>query len=687
MVIVPGQEGMLGTALGLGQQLPEDCHFTGGEVNGRTVRGRYSCGDRDVEIEASPKVGASPSGSPPTFVVARVSGPQLPKLLDAVTARLRAIEGQVRWSSAEADRERRETDPGPPILGVLLLLVMLVPVGLDLRAAIGPVQASGHTVALGMSRRGAAIRALGMFVVFAAAWTAAATLWDRRVDIFAEMVAIAGTLWLCAAGFFGYASTRRGDVLALGGFALALIVREGWALHSIDALELSFSRDLFDRHSVLYPLLQAFFVAFAKDPEAAIMHANGIAGALAALPLYLFVRQRTASTHAAVCAALIFAVQPLVGRFAPTDGTFSLLLLTWFAGLALLSDPQLGARGLVGGAILLAIGATSRIEGTTLLIVAALLLDPSVWWRAVRQHPGAAVLATSLAAAIGAAQAIVLLPYYLRSPALVSSAAPSWQPFVNEALWPVAYNHRAFVVLALLGMCAGVTRRYRLGAHAFVGSLILLAPCVGSSDSAIMLHRLVPTCAMQSLAASVGVWVLSDLVPFALLRRLLPIVAALSLLWLGREQLTHSYLFNEEYDLVRSRLLVDGVPPRDCSVLMMTSLVNVDADLHGLEKVVPGMPTVDCAKIDCAREVLKGGCFYYVRSAACFYYDGGLPRGCEDTCPMVDVCARFENATELELIESRWVYPLDTFPTARLYYPRRAEVGVYRVRTPAPEGR
>src|SRR4029077_10728841 len=102
-------------------------------------------------------------------------------------------------------------------------------------------------------------------------------------------------LWLVVTGSFGVPSVGREDWIALVPFAVALVVREVLTLHSIEEIGIHFwAGRAPNRHSFVQPLFEMFMVRFARDPQSFAMHVNGVLGAVASLPLYVFVRQRTA---------------------------------------------------------------------------------------------------------------------------------------------------------------------------------------------------------------------------------------------------------------------------------------------------------------------------------------------------------------------------------------------------------
>ena len=173
--------------------------------------------------------------------------------------------------------------------------------------------------------------------------------WSGNADLIVGAWPLMAFLWLVATGYFGFASLGRRDWPVLASLVLALIAREALALHSIGEIEPQFVlQSVRNRHSAVQWLFSLFVGHLARDPFAFLMHVNGVLGALATIPLYLLVRQRTNSRMAGMLAAAFFAVHPLVARLAPTDNPYSLMLFAWFAGLALLSAPEPRPAAAVG---------------------------------------------------------------------------------------------------------------------------------------------------------------------------------------------------------------------------------------------------------------------------------------------------------------------------------------------------
>jgi hypothetical protein len=230
------------------------------------------------------------------------------------------------------------------------------------------------------------------------------------------------------------------------------------------------------------------------------------------------------------------------------------------------------------------------------------------------------------------------------------------------------------------GALIGLLPRTRLGLSAYLAMLIVLAPCANSEYGVIAFHRLVPACAVQTIVAGMGAYGLVAWLPTRMPWRYLkavPVLLAVYVLVQHADELQTRYAFTEEYDIVRSNLVPNGVPPTDCSLLTFTSLLSQDADLHDFGQVVPGMRTVDCVHRDCVREVAESRCAYYVRSAACFFRKRG-PETCVGECGVTGPCAAFESAVETEPVDVRDVDLDRTFPATN--YPRSALVGLFRVR-------
>jgi hypothetical protein len=530
---------------------------------------------------------------------------------------------------------------------------------------------------------------------------------------------VAAFLFLVASGWFGYASARRSDWVALLPLLVALADREVLTLHSVQEIESYLARGPIGRQSVVYPLFQMFFWPFTTDEQSFTFHVNGIAGALACLPLYLFVRQRTQSEVAAFLCALAFALHPIVARFAPTDGPYSLLFLTWFSGLAFLSDPNPAGRSVAAGVLCLALAAATRVEGPLFVIGSVFMLGPLAVVRMARRFPVGAVIGLAGAAVVGVAQILLvyrvflgpnptLLPIFRVTPEVLGlnvlggRIADPWVPLpmsqetlpavgvppISERITDISASSVLIVIAAVVGL---FNRRLRVGLGAVLATALAVWPVWNSGTMLISLHRVVPATALQSIAAGLGLYAI--LIPLKWATRIgwLPAVAGAVLLMLGwfpsRGLLTQRLFFNEEYDVVRSHLQPHGIPVPGCTLLTFLDQ-KADVDIHGYGTVVPGVPVLDCALDDCFAETRGLSCRYYMRSTSCYVddsqssaapcrHDVGDPRGDDGPC-LSEPCAAFENRLRLDPVDLRVVNTTGAFRAG--LYPRSPRVGLFKVR-------
>jgi hypothetical protein len=540
----------------------------------------------------------------------------------------------------------------------------------------------------------AALRVAGLLAVLVATVFGAATrpdpLWTN-LAVSLGGFGLVGFLWLALSGFFGYGSFDRRDWVGFVPFLVALAVRQIFTLHSVEGLEIQFTTQFeppygTGKHSLLYPLLQLFLVPIVPDTQPLLMTLNGCLGALTALSVYLFVRQRTGDRLAGFLAALFFATHPLVARFAPTDGPYSLLLAAWFSGLVLLSASRLEARALIGGACLLAIAATLRLEGVLLLLGSLVMLDMRALLDAALRNGVAAAAGVVLIAALGALQMVVFLPTSIGGTLMYFREGTALQN-TELLLWPMLHHGAVFTASVAAGVLAGVVTRQRLGLASFVAMLLVIAPVMNSTHASA-LHRLVPACALLAVTAGMGAHALAAWALAAGHRWLAaaPALAALYVLVAGRADLTRAYVFNEEYDLVRSHLAAGA--GSDCRLLHFSA--QDDEDVHNFRAVTPDMPVLDCRRDDCRAALSGGGCLYYLRSIVSYFHAGGVPASCAESATaatgcLVEPIASFETSTSLEPVEVRMIEIHGTFPEWARSYPRRAEIGVFRVRTSRSE--
>ena len=518
--------------------------------------------------------------------------------------------------------------------------------------------------------------------------------WLGNTLILTGVFLLIGFLWLVVSGYFGYASARRDDWVALIPFTLALVIREAYARHSIQEMELFFYFGVFpNRHSIVQPLFAMFFQRLAADPYWFMMHVNGTLGAVAALPLYLFVRQRSQSRMAGVLAATFFALHPIIVQIAPTDGPYSLLLFAWFAGLAMLSADTIGWRQIVAGGVLLGIAATSRAEGAIYVLASLLLLDVGGLFAAVRRQLAAATLSATAMLGLVALHVYLCFPAHVAADEDLPSLGPvALAPILRTGLLSLEFNHPLFVVLVAIGAAAGVVDpRWRVDLGAALAAVLVGVPVSTMlSRDYVVVHRLVPGCAGQVRAAGVGAaWMISWLPP--MIRRhwaaAIPAVAvALYVFAIHRHEVREPNGLSEEFWMLRDHLAPGGDVVDGCALLAVGR--NMDTDICDLSQVLPGMPTIHCEQEDCERIVSEGGCFYYLRALNCFYAPLRLPPECRErgrtpagdhfAC-MDPRCTELERNLVLSPVEERTVAVRGVFHGPPDSWPEVADIGLYRV--------
>jgi hypothetical protein len=258
------------------------------------------------------------------------------------------------------------------------------------------------------------------------------------------------------------------------------------------------------------------------------------------------------------------------------------------------------------------------------------------------------------------------------------------------------FDEPAFRALVLIGAVAGLlSRRHRLGLGAFVAMLIALAPVNGSGGWILPMHRMVPTCALRAIGAGIGAWWIGGWLPARgrwRVAAVLPGVAvALLMLVRHRADLSRKYVFNEEYELARSRLAPGGAPRADCRLLTCNQVPGQDVDIHDFRHVLPGMRVFDCLSEDClsAAAAADGACVYYIRTAGCYWQpDQIVPAGCAATgvsgsgdrlACLGPRAAAVERGLDLRPIELRTIDLIGTFPDRHDGYPREAQIGLFQV--------
>ena len=690
-VVLPGQEELIADIVGSGVTLPGGCQFTGGNIDD-TVRAHYACDTGPVTIQLSHRGTASSAVAETTYFRIRViEGSPPPDLVEALVARTRAREENVRWTTVTSRR--------PAWLITSIVAIMLLPpvmavirwLMLDVRWARSAGRPSVDMVAL---RIGGVVAITGV-IVFDALSRGGSVNENAVVSVGIFM--LVAFLWLGASGLFGYGDADIDDWIGLVPFGIALLVREFLTLHSVEQIDIEFAQGPVGRHSIVYPLLQLFFAPLVSDPHAFTMHLNGVFGSLAVLSAYLFVRERTGSRGAGLVCGLLLATHPVLARFSPTDGPYALLLFAWFWGLALLSASPLTERGLWAGTALLGIAATTRIEGVVLLIVSVALVGRRHVLAAVRRAPDIALCASLIVAALITVQMYFLLPFYLAGPGGLAAQISTLTQILEDTTSPL-YDDHLLWWLTWIGVAAGImSRRFRIGVLAMLAVPVMLLPALHAGEWIVALHRMVPTCAMRTVAAGIGAYALLGWARFP--NRWGWVVAAPGTVVAAFVVATHHadlskpYVFNTEYDLVRRHLGPAGGVPNDCALMTFSSLIHMDLDLKSFEQVVPDRTVIDCGRADCVSQLRDGRCYYYVRSAASYFHENGIPPACaaadaNGTAADTDACLNpptiaFEESVKLDVVEKR---PIDldrTFPDGGFPargYPRNAAAGLFRVR-------
>jgi hypothetical protein len=256
------------------------------------------------------------------------------------------------------------------------------------------------------------------------------------------------------------------------------------------------------------------------------------------------------------------------------------------------------------------------------------------------------------------------------------------------------FNDPIFVRLVWLGALAGlVNKRSRVGLGAALGTLIVVWPMsMTTTGGFTVLHRFVPTCALQVIAAGVGVsWVTSWL-PARLHHHWAAAIPGLALaLFLfaqHRHEVRDPNAVTDEFWMLRNNLAPGGVVNRQCVLLSLGR--SMDTDIHDFGQVLPGMPILRCEQEDCVGIVSRGGCFYYVRNLNCFFREAQTPPEClargrtpaGDLFACMDpVCVRLEKALELSPVEERTVdlYAVFHDLPGRPQWPRNVDIGLYKV--------
>ncbi len=658
-VLAPDQGDAIAEIMGRGAPLPDRCRFTGGAIELDQARVFYACDAAEIVLLLRPVAAIGwNAGAPKGLTLEVVAGAPPAALLRALESRVAERGSSLAWVSTTT----------PP---------QDLPWGLSIVAVVFCAFLWWHVFPAPITLvRAAGIVALAFVVGHSVPPLGAP---DNLTLMRWGVLAVGCLYWLAATGAFGFAGVGRSDWVGLVPVAVGLLLREGVALHSVQEIEIRFVSLAIDKHSFVYPFLQLVYLPIAPDPHRLTMHLNGVLGAFACGFAYLFVRRRMQSRAAGVLAGLFLALHPAVARMAPTDGPDSLMLSSWFFGMALLASPPRSPWPLAGGALLVTAAATMRVEGAVYLLGSLLMSNPAVLLSSLRRHGKAGLAIGVVCAALIALHLALFLPANVNNvPTLPSLAA---------LLNPETLLGRPYAACLVVGVLSPLLTGGWLGPGLFAASLLALAPVV-EVVGPVTLHRLVPAMALQALLAGVGVYaVLVSWSRSGTVRSLMVTVgAALAAIVTIQNAriLTVPYSFNQEYSLVRDNLAPAGGVRSDCALLTVPP--PRDDGIHDFAQVLPGMRVLDCRNEDCLGAARSDECVYYVRAAPCYLHQDGVPGECRNdgrwasggAC-LVEACQLLERQLALELVESREVGLVETFVDHGGRYPRSATLGLFRV--------
>ena len=258
----------------------------------------------------------------------------------------------------------------------------------------------------------------------------------------------------------------------------------------------------------------------------------------------------------------------------------------------------------------------------------------------------------------------------------------------RTGLFSLDFNDRLFVALVLLGAAAGlVSRRLRIGFGAALATLVVGWPVSMATTGYTVLHRLVPTVAMQTIAAGAGAALLGAWLPRRL--RLAPgLAGAAYLLAAYAHDLRAPNAVTEEFWMLRNHLAPGGAVRRECKLLALGR--PMDTDIHDFAQVLPGITMHYCEREDCLAAAAAGGCVYYLRSLNCFFSEIQAPPQCiergrtatGDILPCLDPrCAELEKTLLLAPVEERTtdVHPVFHGPPGHPQWPRVADIALFEV--------
>jgi hypothetical protein len=506
--------------------------------------------------------------------------------------------------------------------------------------------------------------------------------------------------WLALTGGFGTGRLREEDQVILPITVLALAVRLVLVRAGNSEIRVYLPHDAFsgpwaaDKHSLVYAGWEAVFFAVVGPANGAFMRLNGVAGALATVPLYLFVRRRLDDPLAAALAGLAFAVHPLEARLATTDAHGSFLLLFLFGGLALLADAR-GPRELGGGLACLGVAGALRIEALAYSGLALLLVD----WRAIASEPeGRGSRALGLAGGGLVAAALILANFLLQRQSWSSEVhayTSAWWhpdtldlPLQKPVLGPfsdVRYSGDGLLrALTWVGLVGGLVRarsRVLVAVTSAVIAVLCLYVLRPAAASHVNEHRYVVLWALQAVLVGVGAAAPTATAP----TRWRPALAAAAVAVLVTVPLVHldelaaEYAYNTEYDLVHDHVRPDARSGR-CALLYFN---DGDIGLNNPEGIAPGIDATVCLDSSCGDAVRPGQCAFLLWGQGCSSL-GNAPerhggRPLKDLC--VDVLARFD-AVKLEEHATDFVLAYGT-PQPPEKFPATGTLAIYAI-SPRP---
>jgi hypothetical protein len=193
---------------------------------------------------------------------------------------------------------------------------------------------------------------------------------------------------------------------------------------------------------------------------------------------------------------------------------------------------------------------------------------------------------------------------------------------LRAGLFSEDFNDWIFVRLVLVGAVAGlVNERMRVGLGAALATLVVVFPL--SMPRAVgfpILHRFVPVCAMQVIAAGVGASWITSWLPARVRHHWMAVIPALMLAFYvfaeHRHEVRDHNAVTDEFWMLRNHLAPGGVVNTECPLLFVSR--PLDTDIHDFGQVLPGIRR-SIATRTIASTACSGGCFYYLRSLNCFF--------------------------------------------------------------------